>query len=71
MHAVIIVRLQLTAANLQQHEAQLQEAQLDGRAKEQKRKEMCRVQKAGYEIGIIISSAVLQTARGFREEWVR
>jgi hypothetical protein len=62
--------IQLTAANLRLQQDQLHEAQVDGRAHEQKRKEMCRIQKAGYEIGISFSSVILQTARGLREEWL-
>jgi hypothetical protein len=62
--------IQLTAANLCLQQVQLHEAQVDGRAHEQKRKEMCRIQKAGYEIGISFSSVILQTARGLMEEWL-
>jgi hypothetical protein len=60
----------LTAANLEALQAQIITAQANGDATEEHRKAMCRVQKAGYEMGFVIFSLLLQKSRYVFKEWM-
>jgi hypothetical protein len=60
----------LTTANLHKLQAQLQTAQTNDNMQEQRRKDVYRIQRAGYNMGFSLSSSVLQTPTFTVCEWV-
>lgn len=60
----------LTAANLQALQYQLDTANKNGSSREGQRKDMCRVQKAGYSMGFSFSAVMLQTPHHVVEDWM-